>query len=51
MNTNLQLATRTESVIDAGSLTAQWLLWGLPERLGLAAVPRVSAPQRIQASA
>lgn len=38
MNTISQLSSRTQSGVDAGSLTAHWLLWGLPESLGLAAL-------------
>ncbi len=38
MNSNSQQPSRAQSGITAGSpLTASWLLWGLPERLGLAA--------------
>ncbi len=36
MNAKLQQRDREQSGVIAGTLTARWLLWGLPAQLGLA---------------
>jgi hypothetical protein len=42
MKTNVETTTGNRSGVVPGSLIARWLLWGLPEQLGLAARQRVA---------
>ena len=44
MNTRLTNGRNLRSNVVAESLTASWLLWGLPARLGLAADHDIQGP-------